>query len=279
MNLSDFLDGLIAKGYCSFTYTQAKKALGVSDIAARAALRRLKQKGELAIPLEGFYVIVPPEYRILGCRPAEHFVHELMQFINIPYYIGLLSAAQFYGAAHHRPQQLQLVINQKRRAITCGRVKIVFITRHNCEKIPTSRFDTSFGSVIVSSAEATGMDIVTYSHRCGGIENVLTVLTELVKKLDEHKLIRLVSNSDEITWVQRLGYLLDLIKANELSEALLKAIKNRRIRYRQLISSQKKSAALNRISTKLGKNKRPSQHKIKDHKWKLIINKKLEADL
>lgn len=279
MNLSDFLNGLIAKGYCCFTYAQAKEALGASDIATRAALRRSKQKGELATPLEGFYVIVPPEYRILGCRPAEHFIHELMQYINIPYYIGLLSAAQFYGAAHHRPQQFQVVINQNRRTINCGRVKIVFVSRKNCDKIPTSKFVTSFGSVIVSSTEATAMDIVTYPHRCGGIENVLTVLSELVKKLDENKLIHLVSITDEITWVQRLGYLLDLIKTNQLSDALLKSIENRRVRYRALIANPIKSSALNSLTAKLEKNKSSTLKKMKDHKWKLIINKKLEADL
>ena len=76
MNISEFLTGLIAKGYHCFTFIQAKEALGVSDIAVRAALRRLKQKGELAHPLRGFYVIVPPEYRVLGCRPADHFIHD-----------------------------------------------------------------------------------------------------------------------------------------------------------------------------------------------------------
>ena len=92
-------------------------------------MRRLKQKGELAHPLSGFYVIVPAEYRILGCRPAEHFIHELMEFINAPYYVGLLSAAQYHGAAHHRPQQFQVITTQKRRPITCGRIKIVFMTK------------------------------------------------------------------------------------------------------------------------------------------------------
>ncbi|MGB6976756.1 MAG: hypothetical protein WBE18_04800 [Gammaproteobacteria bacterium] len=61
MHLTDFLTKLSAKGNCCFTFTQVKEAFDISDIAARAALRRLKQKGELAHPLSGFYVIVPPE--------------------------------------------------------------------------------------------------------------------------------------------------------------------------------------------------------------------------
>ncbi len=278
MRITDFLTQTTAKGYCCFTFSQVKKALGVSDIAARAALRRLKQKGELAQPLSGFYVIVPPEYRVLGCRPADHFIHGLMQFINAPYYIGLLSAAQYHGAAHHRPQQFQVMTNQKRRPITCRRIKIVFITKKDIEHTPTENFNTSQGTVIVSSPEATAMDMAIYPNRCGGLDNVLTVLTDLERKIDTSKLFQLASSTNEITWVQRLGYLLDLVKANHLSAVLLKSLKNRRVRDRTLISPPKKSHVLEKLATKLGKSKNSSIHKIRNTKWKLIINKKLELE-
>lgn len=278
MNIHAFIANLIAKGYCYFTYAQVKEALGGSDIAVRAALRRLKQKRELAHPLSGFYVIVPPEYRILGCRPADHFIDDLMKFINTTYYVGLLSAAQYHGAAHHRPQQFQVMSNQKRRPITCGRIKIVFVTKKDIQHTPTESFNTSQGTVIVSSPEATAMDLVTYPNRCGGLDNVLTVLTDLVKKLDADKLLQLASNTDEITWVQRLGYLLDLINATHLSDLLLKSLENRRVRARTLIAPPKKSPMLEKLAVKLGKSKRSSLYETKNDKWKLIINKKLELE-
>lgn len=278
MHISNFVDQLIAKGYCCFNYSQVKEALGVSDIATRAALRRLKQKGELAQPLKGFYVIVPPEYRILGCRPAEHFIHEFMQHVNAPYYVGLLSAAQYYGAAHHRPQQFQVITNQKKRDINCGRVKIVFIIKKNVAETSTEKFNTSQGSIIISSSEVTAMDMVTYPHHCGGLDNVLTVLNDLAKKLDANKLAQLASKVNEITWIQRLGYLFDLIKATNLSDVLLKSLENRRIRARLLIAPPKKSPALEKLATKLGKIKHSSSQVTKNDKWKLIINKKLELE-
>ena len=278
MSLNSFLTNLIANGYCCFTYLQAKEALGVSDIAVRAALRRLKQKGELAHPLSGFYVIVPPEYRILGCRPAEHFIHDLMEFINAPYYTGLLSAAQYHGAAHHRPQQFQVITTQKRRPINCGRIKIVFITKKNAEQTPTQNFNTSQGAIIVSTPEATATDMVTYPNRCGGLDNVLTVLTDLVKKMDAGKLQKLASTTMEITWVQRLGFLLDLIKANHLSDVLHQSLENHRVRARLLIAPPKKKPALEKLAAKLGKNKSSPSYETKNDKWKLIINKKLEVE-
>ena len=278
MNINSFLTDLIAKGYCCFTYLQVKEALGVSDIAARAALRRLKQKGELAHPLSGFYVIVPPEYRVLGCRPAEHFIDDLMAFINAPYYVGLLSAAQYYGAAHHRPQQFQVISNQKRRPITCGQIKIVFIAKKNAEQTPTQNFNTSQGAIVVSTPEATAIDMVTYPNRCGGIDNVLTVLTDLVKKMDADKLQKLASTTDEVTWIQRLGYLLDLLKANHLSDVLHQNLESHRVRARLLIALPKKSPTLEKLAAKLGKSKSLSSHETKNDKWKLVINKKLELE-
>jgi len=278
MNIHEFLTQITAKGYYSFTYSQVKEALGVSDIAARAALRRLKQKGDLAHPLSKFYVVVPPEYRILGCRPADHFIHDLMQFINSPYYVGLLSAAQYHGAAHHRPQQFQVITHQKRRPITCGRIKIVFITKKDIEHSPTENINTSQGVVIVSTPETTAMDMVTYPNRCGGLDNVLTVMTDLVKKINANKLLQLALDTEEITWVQRLGYLLDLIKANNLSDALLKSLDNRRVRARILIPPPKKSPALEKLAAKLRKTKTSSSCNTRNNKWKLIINKKMELE-
>lgn len=279
MNINHFLTDLTAKGYCCFTYPQVKKALAVSDIAVRAALRRLKQKGELAHPLSGFYVIVPPEYRILGCRPAEHFIHELMEYINAPYYVGLLSAAQYHGAAHHRPQQYQVITTQKRRPIICERIKIVFITKKNAEQTPTQNFNTSQGTIVVSTPEATAKDMVIYPNRCGGLDNVLTVLADLVKKLDTDKLQKIASTDEEITWVQRLGFLLDLVKANHLSDILHQSLENHRVRARLLVAASKPPPALEKLAAKLGKkNNSSSSYKTKNDKWKLIINKKLELE-
>lgn len=281
MKISEFLTNLTAKGYCSFTSAQAKEALGVSDVAARAALRRLKQKSVLAQPINGFYVIVPPEYRILGCRPAEHFITELMEYIGAPYYVGLLSAAQYYGATHHRPQQFQIITNQKRRSITCGRVKIVFITKKETERTPTQKLNTPHSFITASTPEATAMDIVIYANRCGGLDNTLAVLTDLVDKIDSKKLLTLVSQSKQITWVQRLGYLLESINAKKISDELAKEIhtRNKHIRILAPIKNSKTNYTVNYpISPMLNKkNSSISKQKI-NKKWKLKINKKLEPD-
>jgi hypothetical protein len=104
-----FISDLVAKGRYCFSAEEAAGTLGTSAIATRAALRRLRQKGEVAMPYKGFYIIVPPEFRNIGCLPAGHFIPSLMAHLKEKYYAGLLSA-EYHGAAHQRPQVFQVVV-------------------------------------------------------------------------------------------------------------------------------------------------------------------------
>ncbi len=74
----DLIGDLAANGRYHFTSSEVRSALGVSETAARQALSRLAAKGEIATsPARGFYVILPPEYRRLGCLPADQFIPAL----------------------------------------------------------------------------------------------------------------------------------------------------------------------------------------------------------
>ena len=100
MDISAYIDSLEARGRYHFTTDEVAKALGVTPVAARASVPRQRQKGRIAAPHRGFFVVVPPEYRLLGCLPAEQFVPQLMKHLGLAYYVGLLSAAALHGAAH-----------------------------------------------------------------------------------------------------------------------------------------------------------------------------------
>ena len=86
------------------------KTLGVSHNAARLSLYRLAKHGLVASPARGFYVIIPPEYyRVEPWQPsrADQFLPALMNGVGTRSHAGLLTAAQYHGAAHHRPQVFQ----------------------------------------------------------------------------------------------------------------------------------------------------------------------------
>lgn len=223
MAVMQFITDLVAKGRYSFSSNEAAQALGTSAVATRAALRRLRQKGEIAMPYKGFYVVVPPEYRNVGCLPAGHFLPALMEHLGEKYYAGLLSAAEYHGAAHQRPQVFQVVVAKNKPEMNCGMIRVIFVARKNMERIPTTDFKTPRGYLKISTPEATAYDLVGYPNHGAGLDNVATVLAELAEKLNGKELVRLAGLSP-IAWAQRLGYLLERAGASEKTAALAQYI-------------------------------------------------------
>lgn len=227
MNLSQYIDALQAKGSFCFSGAEVSSALGSSAVATRDALRRLRYKGVVALPHRGFYVVVPPEYRQIGCLPANQFIPSLMEYLKEPYYAGLLSAGEYYGAAHQRPQAFQVILEHIRPGIICGSVKVDFIQRNNAALMPTRDFKTPRGYLKVSTPEVTAFDVTGYPHHAGGLDNAVTVLAELAESLDAGKLVD-IARLSPITWSQRLGYLLELIDEDGLAEGLAAYVAERK---------------------------------------------------
>lgn len=225
---------LAARGQYYFISSDFRAALGVSPAAARQALSRLAAKGEIASPARGFYVIVPPEYRRLGCLPADQFIPALMECRGLGYYTGLLSAAQYHGAAHHRPQEFQVVLERNRPAIQCGSVKAVFIARRNLASVQVERFNNPRGTIVVSSVEATAVDLIGYMHRAGGLDRVAGVLSELGDLMDPQRLAEASQNAT-ILWAQRLGYLLEHVGAGDKAVLLKEQVRRRAQNYTKLL--------------------------------------------
>jgi predicted transcriptional regulator of viral defense system len=229
-------------------------------IATRAALRRLRQNGELAVPYKGFHVIIPPEYRNMGCLPADHFIPSLMEHLGEKYYAGLLSAAAYHGAAHQRPQVFQVVATRNRPEIICGKVRVQFVARNNVEKIPTSDFKTPRGYLKISTPAATAFDLAGYPHHAAGLDNVATILAELAECIDGKDLV-VVAALSPIAWAQRLGYLLDLVGAEEKTGKLADYIAREKPAPTPLFPS------------------RPFRGIGQLQRWRLLVNVKVEAEV
>jgi predicted transcriptional regulator of viral defense system len=260
MHGQKFISGLTANGRYSFTTGEAIEALDASPVAARAALRRLRQKSELAMPYKGFYVIVPPEFRNIGCLPASHFIPDLMNHLGEKYYAGLLTAAEYHGAAHQRPQVFQVIAVKNKPQIICGKVRVEFIARKNMEKIPTLDFKTPRGYLKISTSAATAFDLVGYPHHAAGLDNVATVLAELAEQIDGGDLRR-IAEFFPIAWAQRLGYLLDMIGAQDKTAALAEYIAQRKPLAVRLVPSQ------------------PHRGISRLERWRLLVNAKVEAEV
>ncbi len=231
-------------------------ALSVSADATKLALNRLAKQGLIASPARGFYVIVPPDYRTLGCLPADQFIPALMKQKQLTYYAGLLSAAQYYGAAHHRPQQFQVLLEKNRRPIECGKVRVVFVARKRIMEVPTRKFNTPRGEIRVSTPEATAIDLAGYPRHAGGLDNVATILTDLAESIDP-ALLPAAAATAPLPWAQRLGYMLDLVEASNVVEPLRAYVRHNVSEYTPLVPES------------------PSRNSRRDGNWKIMVNSEL----
>ncbi len=258
-NIRNFVSGLVAGGRYFFASRDAQSTLDVSPAAAKLALNRMAKQGSIASPARGFYVIVPPEYHSLGCLPADQFIPALMKNLGQTYYAGLLSAAQYHGAAHHRPQEFQVFLAKNRRPIRCGTVRVAFMARKRITDVPVQSFNTPRGTILVSTPEATAIDLVGYQHHAGGLDQVATILSELVEKIDPGKLASAAATAP-IPWAQRLGYLLEHIDAGKKASAL-----------KAYVQEHARLAAVLAPTA-------PRADSRRDDDWKLYVNADVEAE-
>jgi len=261
MRAQEYLDQLASEGRVSFTKEELQAALRLSSNAAACMLRRLKQKQQIASPAKGCYLVLSPEFRSMGCLPPDFFIDDLMKRLGLDYYVALLSAALYHGAAHQQPQVFQVMIAVKHTNIQCGQVTIQFITNQDLNAGDTVLLNTRTGTMRVSTPETTAKDLLVFIRQSGGIGQIATVIDELADKLDKDRLQLQAQQSAEWQWVQRLGYILEILGYNDLANSLFLIIKDKALRITPLVP--------NRTMTGFPRNK----------KWRLAINAKIESDL
>ena len=255
----DYISDLAANGRYHFAADEMRKALGVSADAAKLSLYRLAKRGLVASPARGFYIIVPPEYKRLGSLPADQFLPALMEWRKTRYYAGLLTAAQYHGSAHHRPQEFQVMVEKNQRPIECGSVRVSFIARKKMRAVPIQSFNTPRGTISVSTVEATAVDLVGYPRHAGGFDQVATILAELAEKIDPKRLA-VAAKTAPLPWAQRLGYLLELLDAKQPASLLKAYVQENAKDWTQLVPGARHARA----------------RRAKD--WLLYVNAEVESE-
>ncbi|MCW5590392.1 MAG: type IV toxin-antitoxin system AbiEi family antitoxin [Legionellales bacterium] len=236
--LSSYLDHLRMDGRYWLSRKEAIATLQISDKAFKLAAYRLSKKGALKRVRGDFFIIVPPEHRIIGALPAAWFIDALMEHLEQQYYVGLLTAAALHGAAHQQPMVFQVITNKPTRNITMGQVRIEFNYKNTINSDFYQLKKTMSGTIQVSTPEMTAFDLVRYMNVAGQVNHVATVLCELAEQLHGEKLGLLLKNDEvEITTAQRLGYLLDALQLPIDLLPLERQLKERKTSRRLLVVS------------------------------------------
>ena len=260
---SRWIEELLSNGRHTFSRQEAQRYLKTSPMATYRALYRLVKEARLAMPKAGFYVIVDPPYRAARIPPPEWFIHSFMEAMGKPYYVGLLSAAQLYGATHHQPMEFQVILPKnvvRPRTVRAGNLRIRFFSKGPFDKSETSQVKTPTGYETVSTPETTAWDLVRFYKSAGGLDNVITVLSELSERLDAGKLLATVKRHGDPILARRLGWLLEKVGAKNLTEGLLKWVGNKDVPFVSLDSAEGiENATISK-------------------KWRLLINVELEPE-
>ncbi|MEO5915525.1 MAG: type IV toxin-antitoxin system AbiEi family antitoxin [Luteolibacter sp.] len=260
--VSDLLDDFQRRGLYGFDRSKVETSLSVSSGAVGKALKRLSEKGRVKRLRKGFHAIVPVEYAGQGIPPFDWFIEDLMRSLELPYYIGLLSAAALHGAAHQQVQQLQIIVPRQERPIEVSGLSIRFFSKKDFAATPLQSRKGHSGMLPLSTPEATALDLVRYARHIGGLDVVLTVLSELAESISPDKLTSTGTAESETAYVQRLGWLLDHLGQTVLADALHAALPT--------------SKPLPRATLDPGA---PRTGPITGNRWRILENTQPEADL
>jgi predicted transcriptional regulator of viral defense system len=265
MNLQDWVNSEMIRGRYIFTKKDVLALqLPISEQAMQNSLNRLTERGIIMSPWQNFYVAIPTEYKLKGVVPPTFYIDRLMKFLGRDYYVSLLTAAAMNGAAHQRPMVFQVTVNGKpiRSGVKNG-TQLVFTLRQDLPLEFTQQLKTQVGYMTVSGPELTALDIVAEEKKIGGLSRAAEVLVELSETTswDESKLPLLSQYSNST--LQRLGYLLELIEAEQQADDLFALIKKTKKTLRK--TPLKQEVPINEGMTV-------------DKRWKIIENYKLEID-
>lgn len=259
--VENWVNALQSRGQYTFLRQDALEETTLSQEAVKKALQRLSRRRRILKLKDYFYVVVPLEYSSAGSPPVSWFIDDLMAAMELPYYVGLLSAAAQHGASHQQPQEFQVISERPVRPLLAGRTRIRFFASKFTDQSATQRSKTPTGDMRLATPETTAVDLVRFSRACGYLDNVATVLSDLAPALDSKKLLTAVKVVHDVPNTKRLGYLLEKVSSKPLTEPIHRWLKPQSSRPVALQSGHAQTDA------------------PLDARWNVFVNCEIQVDL
>jgi predicted transcriptional regulator of viral defense system len=268
--LEHYLDERLTRGRSYFVGDEARSTLGVTQRNFAAAVTRLINKGRLANPRHGFFLILRPEDRIAGAPDPARWIDPLMKHQGIAYRISLLRAAAFHGSSHQAAMIFQVIAPKQLRDFEIGRHRLQFLyqapqafSRVNlATRLDQMKSDEGFAKV--AGVELTLLDCARYFHDAGGISGVAQIAKDIGGKANSRVLAD-AADDYENSSVRRLGYLLDLANHSRQAKALEPFVKKAKTFLP--LNPAVKSLVASLVELR-----------EKNSRWKLVINEPVEVD-
>lgn len=259
--VSQYLEELARSGQYYFVLDEVANTLGHKKNSVSVSLSRLSKSGKVQMIRKGFGIITA---NTNGPLDPSFFLDEMMKYLDAKYYVGLLNAAACKGASHQAVMTYTVVTDKFLKPIKLKGLTIDFITKKHFDDLTEiEKVGGRGGYFYISSPELTAVDLVRFPKKCGQLNNIATVLSELNESMKKEKLKTISEKSrTPIASLQRLGYVLDVVLGEKnLSDTIYKVLIKRKM---QLVP--------------LSMGKSASKESLVDKKWNLKINTRVEPD-
>ena len=193
---------------------------GLSVVAARNQLLRLKHMVIRVSPRQQYFLIIQPEYRSIGAPPVEWWLDDYFKWLSRPYYLALQSAACIFGSSQQAIQETQIISDIPRREMVVGRIRLRFFMKTGIDNTLTQQLPGAYAPLIVSTPESTVFDLIRYAHDIGGIERAAETIAPLLQLIKPKKLKCVLDAENEIPTAQRLGFVLEALGATGITRTI-----------------------------------------------------------
>ena len=254
----NYFGELVNNNQYTFALSELKEHFQMSDKSLLRGLYRYKKNKKIVQIRKEFYGILVPHISNNGQISYFEFLDDLMKLLDKNYYVALLNAAALYGAAHQQPQVVY-VFSTPPAPRNIKSQNLFFLTKSHWNEDFIIRKKTQTGFINVSSPELTALDLCTYIWKFG-VNRVATILMELYEEMKPSLLKKVAKEYDNISSLQRLGYILENFTENEkLTNAIYTVFQTKKTYYVPLSPKKEKRGEYN-------------------HKWKVIVNMQIEPD-
>ncbi len=208
------LESLEAHGMQTFTIEDARGFLHTSRNNVLAIVGNLGRKKRIISLTKGLYSLWHPSERTWGIHPFP-IIDSLMRYRQSAYYVGLLSAADYYGACEQKPQVLQIVIPKQLKFRKAKDLALSFHVQKSFPTIGINLEKTTDGHVALSSPELTALDIFYFEFTCAGFRNVCQVIYNLKDRFNEKDLEKIITYYAHPSSIQKLGFIMEYYQVHK----------------------------------------------------------------
>ena len=264
-DVGEWVRNLEVSGFNTFSFEKVREAFpNTAEQNLSNSLYRLTVKKRIVSVYKGFYVIIPPQYAAKGIVAPVYYIDQLMQYIGKPYYIGLLNAAELYGAAHQRSQRFSVMTVYPSANVSKAKNNMLdWVHRKDIRQKFLRTINSETGIVRFSNPELTAIDLIQYESHIGGMSRAATVLEELTEQTDFSKITDELLDYTSVAAIQRLGFILENIPEQNQQADIL---------YEKLRIYGKRLNCVPLSTRSANKNVK------KDTRWNIYINTEIETD-